>query len=428
MPPSSSLLPRVLQAGAVAALVFAVAGIYLLDDPLVPPAVVVIGLFVASALANLLAAYLVRTTPGGARAWRTWPPPWVYVAYVALLVAVYAGAPTAESRMELGRQLLFLLVVLATSMASTAPRAAAGLVATHLAGVTLVFLQIPGPRSGVDQIGRLLYYHALDQWSGYPEIGLLLAMGASMAAAIALARRRPTVQVAAAALALVFTVAAAWIGSRSAVLTIGASVAWLMSAAALRWRSRLALAAALVLAVVVVWGVAIGPSPVERLERASASVSKETAIRGVGWQAAMTMVREHPWLGVGLGRYTAEYRARKMGTDPSHAYNLLLHVAAETGVIGLAAYLAIWLRVVWSSLRGAAQTLEGASAFAVHGALVAFFIRSQSEHFLANLWTSTRTLLLLATLFGLAEGMRRAVTARPSGSARTSPPVAPPAA
>jgi hypothetical protein len=37
--------------------------------------------------------------------------------------------------------------------------------------------------------------------------------------------------------------------------------------------------------------------------------------------------------------------------------------------------------------------------------LVAFLIRSQSEHFLANLATSDRVLLLVALWMGLTEGL-----------------------
>lgn len=396
-----------LQQGALIALVFAIVGIYLLDDPFVPPRAVVIAFVVACAGAAFAADWLARPRAVG------WRPPLVYVGYVVVLLAVYAAAPTDDARVELGRQLVFLLVVLAAALASSTAHGASALVATHLAGVTLVLVQIPGPRSGVDPIGRLLYYHALPQWSGYPEIGLLMALGASMAMALVLTRRRALVQLAAGVLACASTVAAAWIGSRSAVLTIGVTVAWLTVTAAVRWRGRLATGAAVLLVAAVAWGLASGPGPVERLERASARVAVETSIRSAGWQAATTMIREHPWLGVGLGRYGVVYRAREMGSDASHAYNMLLHVAAESGLIGLAACLALWGRALWISLRAASRTPDGAMAFAVHAALVAFLVRSQSEHFLANLWTSTRMLLLVATLVGLAEGVRRgAATAR----------------
>jgi O-antigen ligase len=117
------------------------------------------------------------------------------------------------------------------------------------------------------------------------------------------------------------------------------------------------------------------------------------------------MFREHPWVGVGLGRYPADYTRRGVGPDSTHAYNIVVHVAAETGMAGLVPYLVLWGRVLWLSLREASRRGAGPAAFAVHGMLVAFFLRSQSEHFLANLATSFRLLMLLGVLFGLAEGL-----------------------
>lgn len=61
------------------------------------------------------------------------------------------------------------------------------------------------------------------------------------------------------------------------------------------------------------------------------------------WQAAVNMATEHPWLGVGLGNYEvayAEYRLLYWKFSLGHAHNYYLNVLAETGIIGLAGYLA----------------------------------------------------------------------------------------
>jgi hypothetical protein len=74
--------------------------------------------------------------------------------------------------------------------------------------------------------------------------------------------------------------------------------------------------------------------------------------------------------------------------------------------------------VLYVSVRHAAGTPRGAAIFALHGILVAFLLRSQSEHFLANLVTSDRVLLLLALWMGLSEGLAldtARVTAPPRG-------------
>ncbi len=61
------------------------------------------------------------------------------------------------------------------------------------------------------------------------------------------------------------------------------------------------------------------------------------------WFGGIHMAEDHPWQGVGLGNYGQEYDA-KYFTSPFmksqvHAHNYYIHITAETGVIGLAAYL-----------------------------------------------------------------------------------------
>src|SRR5574341_1016671 len=68
------------------------------------------------------------------------------------------------------------------------------------------------------------------------------------------------------------------------------------------------------------------------------------------WQAAQEMARYHPVLGVGLGNYEPVYPAYALMNWPyplGHAHNIYLNLLAETGIIGLVAYLALWGVVVW---------------------------------------------------------------------------------
>jgi O-antigen ligase len=62
------------------------------------------------------------------------------------------------------------------------------------------------------------------------------------------------------------------------------------------------------------------------------------------WVAAQRMWAQAPWLGVGPGNYAAVYpqvRLPQWEDALGHAHNIYLNVAAETGLIGLAAYLAL---------------------------------------------------------------------------------------
>ena len=77
------------------------------------------------------------------------------------------------------------------------------------------------------------------------------------------------------------------------------------------------------------------------------------------WQAAAEMFADHPWLGVGFGNYAAVYPgyALPRWSDPlGHAHNYYLNVAAEAGLIGLIAYLLLWIAAVWQGWRALGAT------------------------------------------------------------------------
>ncbi|MFQ6057446.1 MAG: O-antigen ligase family protein [Anaerolineae bacterium] len=70
------------------------------------------------------------------------------------------------------------------------------------------------------------------------------------------------------------------------------------------------------------------------------------------WQAALGMWRDHPWLGVGIGNYVAAYPryALPRWDDPlGHAHNYYLNIAAETGLVGLIAYLLFLVAAFWQA-------------------------------------------------------------------------------
>lgn len=70
------------------------------------------------------------------------------------------------------------------------------------------------------------------------------------------------------------------------------------------------------------------------------------------WQAAWAMFNDRPWLGVGIGNYEPVYPAYSLPgwTEPlGHAHNYYLNIAAEAGLIGLAAYLVLWGAAFWQA-------------------------------------------------------------------------------
>ncbi len=72
------------------------------------------------------------------------------------------------------------------------------------------------------------------------------------------------------------------------------------------------------------------------------------------WQAAIGMANDAPWLGVGFGSYETAYPRYALLNWPlalGHAHNFYLNLLAETGVVGLSAYLVAWIGIVVITLR-----------------------------------------------------------------------------
>jgi O-antigen ligase len=394
-PPGPTMsLPRVLAGAGAAALIATTIALYLVGDGPWPAGTLLRAGVVVSSAATV-AWLLARPHPT-----RALIP---HGLYALSLLVVFAAAGGQDASRELWRQAAFVAVLAAA--AAPLPIGRGVLVGVQVGCLLLVWLQLAGPRSAFDTVERAGFYHALEHWSGYPELGLLMAVATCGLAAFACAARPPAVRLAGAVLALGFAAATVFLRSRSAVLTIPIVVAWLLGVAVVKWRSKaaaIALAAGLIAATAVaVRGGGIGVV----MSRAAEAVSREAAIRERGWQAARGMFADHPVVGVGLGGYQREYLDRRLGSDSPHAYNIVLQVLAESGVIGLLGWLALWGRVLYLGVRRAAPTPRGAAIFALHGMLVAFLVRSQSEHFLANLATSDRLLLLVALWMGLTEGL-----------------------
>lgn len=125
-----------------------------------------------------------------------------------------------------------------------------------------------------------------------------------------------------------------------------------------------------------------------------------TVQRLAQWQAAWGMFSDHPWLGVGIGNYAAAYPAYTLPRwylALGHAHNYYLNAAAETGLVGLVAYLllgaAAFLWAVRWIRRGAGW--PRALAIGVLGALTHLGVHNLVD----NLYVQ-HMILILALLMG----------------------------
>jgi O-antigen ligase len=107
-----------------------------------------------------------------------------------------------------------------------------------------------------------------------------------------------------------------------------------------------------------VWQTLVPGDYLSRLDDTTAYLGKDLALveiddanfavieRLAHWQAAWRMFSRSPWTGVGVGQYATVYPTVALARwqDPlGHAHNYYLHLLAESGLLGLAAYL--WLMV-----------------------------------------------------------------------------------
>ena len=112
------------------------------------------------------------------------------------------------------------------------------------------------------------------------------------------------------------------------------------------------------------------------------------------WQAALDMAGDRPYLGIGFGNYGAAYADYRLLNWPDalgHAHNYYLNILAETGVLGLAAYLLLWAAIFWQTfrvlqredwpLRGIALGLLGVwTAITIHHAVDKLYVNNIYIH------------------------------------------------
>jgi O-antigen ligase/polysaccharide polymerase Wzy-like membrane protein len=192
-----------------------------------------------------------------------------------------------------------------------------------------------------------------------------------------------------------------------------------------RWATLLVIAAVLVLAVAAhTGGMSIYVTAARAVARDSGIVMRHSV-----WREALAIITDHPVSGIGLGTYDdiAYSRYRSSGgpeffRNGWHAHNLFLHVLAETGIVGLAAWSYFWFAIVrfllrrWRDGDEGDRLHSGAALCLVFG----FVVLSLTEVLIAaRVHASLRMHLTLAVL--LVYGCRLASRTGISSSRTTSP-------
>ena len=104
------------------------------------------------------------------------------------------------------------------------------------------------------------------------------------------------------------------------------------------------------------------------------------------YAANLDIVHDHPILGLGYGRYETAaqpyYEAHPDADRRSHAHNNFLHIAAEAGLVGVAAFTLLWaaaLRAGWDATQTADRAMWAAAAGAWAG-LLGFLVGGLTQY------------------------------------------------
>ncbi|MBI2526455.1 MAG: O-antigen ligase family protein [Candidatus Rokubacteria bacterium] len=301
-----------------------------------------------SALAALTLLWLWRLRDPTVRARQTWPlvGPLCAFAAATLLSAALSAEPGASLAASRGLLMGAALWVTADAVAGDAAAqrflSALTLVAAAAACMGLVqVLACPGEPSSPGLLRW--FFHRCDRARGAFSIYMTLAGVLNVVLLAALPR-------------LLVGPGRAWRGLAwlAMLLGLGATYtrgAWLgfalgvMAVVALARRRRLVVAAAL-LAVAAIAALAPGPLGY-RLRSMGDPAEAGVKERRYMWQSGIRMWAERPWLGVGPGgvkrRYAEFALPEAFKKRTGHVHNTPLQILVERGVLGLAAWLWIWV-------------------------------------------------------------------------------------
>ncbi len=368
----------------------------------------------ASAAASLVSIAAMEILLGAAvllwvynRSSPRWPPyTFPLIAFMATtLVSLAASSNPSVGWHPIQKFVLFSMGLLTVSFVTTESRARAAyklLIATAsvagiMAIVQFVFKELAYKASGNLADDPTLLNRItgpLGHWMTFSGVQLLVWCAAIPALTVLARRWMPTIPIIGTALVLSNT-RGAW---------LGASAGFVFVALALPRR---------VLAAVLVPMIAVGlaASPVI-YHRISMSLDKDLATnysRAIYLDVGMKMIKAHPLFGVGPERvhddFPRYYPGRLDTFYYGHLHNNILQIAAERGLICLAAFL--WFLVeLYRSLLRQLKNGKGEARWATLGALAAltgFVISGLTEYNFGDSEVLVLMLFIVSIPFGLAS-------------------------
>lgn len=346
------------------------------------------GLSVSEALLLLTAASVVAHSLVERRAWRALAP--AHLAFGALILVAATGLVFAPDPLVVGKTVLMwstylFLSVFVSSWSREQLRRLFTVVAVAAASVAA--MAIPTASSLQLEAGGETAANRATASFSHPNIlafFLVLALAPTLALALRSRSRERLVMAVCAALivgGLMVTL------SRGAIIGAGASLAIMLALPAFR---KVVAGLLVVLVAVVLAGSGSLASnrdvSIVRTRLSSIGAETQTNPRLRIYRAAPELIAAHPILGVGEANFSFEserFGLRDLdGTTFEHAHDVLLTVAAETGLIGLAAFVAF----LWSMVRTILRALrrpwhdDRALALGVTAALSGLFVNGLTDY------------------------------------------------
>jgi O-antigen ligase len=344
-----------------------------------------------SALALLALLWLWRLRDPAVRGAARWPLAAPVLAFSAatVLSALLSGHPLAS--LDAARGLLLAAALYVTADAVREPVAAdrflLGLTLAATVAAVVGLLQVGlCPPGDAPRVWPRWLYHRCDRAHGFFSIYMTLAGVLSLVLLAALprllspgaARRRLEVPWLLMLWGLIVTYTrGAWIGFAGGVLTVAATVR----------RGRWALVGGLLLLVA---GALVSPYEL-RHRFLSMADPEEAGVREriYMWKSGLAMWRERPILGVGPGGVKRDYvryaREEALKKRTGHVHNTPLQILVERGVLGLAAWLWLWIAFYAHAIRRLRQLpgealAERALVVGSIAAITGFLIGGLSEY------------------------------------------------
>jgi O-antigen ligase len=258
------------------------------------------------------------------------------------------------------------------------------------------------------------------------ETAASLVMGGTLAAALAFTLRGKPVLRLLTAIAVPLCVFAVFLTlSRGGLVALGASLIAAIAVAGRRRGVVVGLAATAVLATVIYFGAFASVEARDRILEVEGGTGR-TDIWTVGWR----MVEAQPLIGVGAGNFPvasihyllepgALLRTDFIVDDPKVAHNTYLNVLAELGVVGLALFMAVIILPLWWATRavGFAARAGDRQLEVLARAMVVVLIGVLAADFFGSRQYSKQLWLLLALCPVLLQISRAELASRREGDA-----------